>query len=235
MSHDYYAIPISDFFKLAVSVDCVIFGHEGKKLKVLLIQRGAKPYLNQWALPGDLVYPNEALDTAALRILKGLTSLDKIFFEQVAVFGDPLRHPLGRVVTTGYLALVEMKDYMPKAASWAQAVEWHDINNLPELAFDHMNIISTSLKKLQEMARHKPLGRGVLPEKFTITELQELYEAIYNSNFDKGNFRKKVLEWNYFIDSEEFQKNVPHRPARIFSFNDERYDQLEQLGFSFDL
>jgi 8-oxo-dGTP diphosphatase len=235
LSNDFYAIPIADFFKLAISVDCVIFGHEGKDLKVLLIQRGAEPYHSKWALPGDLVYPREDLDAAALRVLKDLTSIDRVLFEQVGVFGKPDRHPLGRVITTGYLALVEINDYTPMASSWATKAIWYDVNDLPDLAFDHEEIITTALSKLQQTVRHKPVGLGVLPGRFAITELQELYEAIYRTTFDKGNFRKKLSEWNHLKESNEFQKNVPHRPAKLFEFNLERYADLEERGFSFDL
>jgi 8-oxo-dGTP diphosphatase len=235
LSHDFYAIPISDFFKLAISVDCVIFGHQGKELKVLLIQRGAAPYHSFWALPGDLVYPNEDLDKAALRVLNDLTSIEQVFFEQVAVFGKPDRHPLGRVITTGYLALVEIKDYSPVASGWATQAVWHDVNDLPKLAFDHEEIFKTALAKLQDTVRHKPVGLGVLPEKFTITDLQELYEAIYDATYDKGNFRKKLNEWKHLVDLNEYQKNVAHRPAKMFCFDKVRYQELEKRGFSFDL
>ena len=235
LSNDFYAIPISDFFKLAISVDCVIFGHQGKELKVLLIQRGAEPYHSKWVLPGDLVYPKEDLDTSAMRVLKDLTSLDKVLFEQVGVFGNPDRHPLGRVVTTGYLALVEIQDYTPMASAWATRAAWYDVNDLPDLAFDHEDIFNTAFNKLRQTVRHKPVGLGVLPEKFTITEVQELYEAIYNTSYDKGNFRKKLSEWNHLEELNEFQQNVAHRPAKMFSFNLERYAELEERGFSFDL
>lgn len=235
LSNDFYAIPISDFFKSAISADCVIFGHSGQELKVLLIQRGAAPFLGKWALPGDLVYPLEDLETSAMRVLKDLTTLERVLFEQVGVFGDPERHPLGRVITTGYLALVEMKDYKPKASSWATQAVWYDVNDLPDLAFDHEIILKTALRKLQDTVRHKPVGLGVLPEKFTITDLQELYEAIYNTTYDKGNFRKKLAEWNHLKETGELQKNVAHRPAKMFSFNLERYAELEERGFNFDL
>ncbi len=235
LKNDFYAIPISDFFKLALSVDCVIFGHAGKELKVLLIQRGAEPFIEKWALPGDLVYPREDLPASALRVLKELTTLDNVLVEQVGVFGAPDRHPLGRVITTGYLALVELRDYQPKASSWAIQAGWYDVNDLPPLAFDHEEILTTALQKLQDTVRHKPIGLGVLGEKFTITDLQELYEAIFNTTFDKGNFRKKLNEWKHLSDTGEQQTNVAHRPAKLFSFNLERYAELEVSGFTFDL
>lgn len=235
LTNDFYAIPIADFFKMALSVDCVIFGHQGKELKVLLIQRGAEPYLGKWALPGDLVYPSEDLSSAAMRVLKDLTTLDRVLFEQVGVFGNPNRHPLGRVITTGYLALVEIQDYTPMASAWATQAVWYDVNELPELAFDHEEILTTALHTLQDTVRHKPVGIGVLPSYFTITELQELYEAIYNTTYDKGNFRKKLNEWRHLDDTGKLQQNVAHRPAKLFTFNLERYAELEERGFNFDL
>lgn len=235
LSNDFYAIPIADFFKMALSVDCVIFGHQGKALKVLLIERGAAPYLGKWALPGDLVYPSEDLSCAAMRVLQDLTTLDCVLFEQVGVFGNPNRHPLGRVITTGYLALVEIQDYTPMATAWATQAAWYCVTELPELAFDHAEILKMALHKLQSTARHTPIGIGVLPFLFTITELQELYEAIYNTTYDKGNFRKKLNEWRHLDGTGKLQQNVAHRPAKLFTFNLERYAKLKESGFNFDL
>ena len=145
----HYNIPIPDFFKTAFSVDCVIYGYDEDDLKVLLIERGADPYSGFWALPGDLVYPDEDLDSAADRVLKELTGLSNIFVEQVHTFGKVDRHPLGRVVTVAYYALVNVADYDINASSWAENAKWHSLKDMPELAFDHGSIVAATIEELR--------------------------------------------------------------------------------------
>ena len=231
----YYQIPIDKFFQFGLSVDCVVFGYQDAKLKVLLIKRGADPFKGQWALPGDLVYPNEDIEVAARRILFDLTVIDNLYLEQTRVYGQVDRHPIGRVITTGYYALINIDDYDPHASAWADSVYWVDVNNLPKLAFDHRQILDHALKTLKFRVRHRPVGFNLLPNKFTLGNLQSLYEALLNENFDKANFRKRILSMNMLISLKENQKDVPHRPGRLYSFDKERYDQLKSKGFSFEL
>ncbi len=228
---------IESFFKSAFSVDNVIFGFDGSELKVLLIQRGAAPFKGKWALPGDLVYPNEDLDTAAERVLEQLTGLRGVYLEQVKAFGAVNRHPLGRVITIAYYSLIKISDFAVTPASFAQSARWHAVSEVEELAFDHNEILATCLKRLKHKVRTEPVGFELLPPKFTLTELQQLYDAILNlpKKLDKRNFRKKILSMNLLVELEEIQEGVAHRPAKLYQFDREKYEQFVAEGFSFDI
>lgn len=231
----YYEIPYERFFQFGVSVDCVVFGYHDSKLKVLLIKRGAKPFKGDWALPGDLIYPNEDTEFAAKRVLKDLTGVSHLFMEQTKVYGEVNRHPVGRVITVGYYALVNIDKHDPHASAWADGVYWTDVNMVPELAFDHDKIFKDALQLLQTSIRRRPVGFELLPEKFALGELQKLYEALLNETFDKANFRKRILSMNLLTELKEVQQEVKHRPGKLYSFDIERYRQLYSKGFSFEL
>lgn len=220
-----------------ISVDCVIFGFDETEidLKVLLIERGEEPFYGQMALPGDLVHINEDIDDAAMRVLKELTGLEEIFLEQLFTFGNITRHPLGRVVTTTYYSLIKPSDFHLLPSSFATKVEWKSISDIRELAFDHFKILSTALTRLKGKIRYQPIGFNLLPEKFTLTQLQNLYETILDTDFDKRNFRKKILSMDLLLPLNEKQKGVAHRAARLYKFDMERYDKLQTLGFNFVL
>ncbi|MEO1261857.1 MAG: NUDIX domain-containing protein [Bacteroidota bacterium] len=228
---------VSNFFKSAFSVDNIIFGFDEGDLKVLLIKRGADPFKGQWALPGDLVYPNENLETAANRVLFELTGLQKVYLEQVYTFGAVDRHPLGRVITIAYFSLVKISDFVITPSSFAQKAKWHTVEKaqVETLAFDHNDILNTCFNTLKTRVRFRPVGFELLPPKFTLTELQHLYEAILRTKLDKRNFRKKILSMHLLIDLNEMQEGVPHRPAKLYSFDKERYFKFEAEGFSFEL
>lgn len=226
---------VDSFFKSAFSVDNVIFGFDGGDLKVLLIQRGAAPFKGMWALPGDLVYPNEDLDTAAERVLEQLTGLRGVYLEQVKAFGAVNRHPLGRVITIAYYSLIKISDYSVTPASFAQSAQWHAVSQVDKLAFDHNEILSACLRQLKLKVRMAPIGFELLPPKFTLTELQHLYEAILETELDKRNFRKKILSMDLLMDLEEVQEGVAHRPAKLYQFDRRRYAKFVAEGFSFDI
>lgn len=231
---DMYAIPIDDFFKSAFSVDCVIFGYHAGQLKILLIQRGAEPYENFWALPGDLVYPNEDLDKAATRVLNDLTSINDVSVRQVHTFGKVNRHPLGRVITIAYLALVETTEINPHASSWAKDSAWHSLKKIPKLAFDHREILDESMLELRNMVLTEHIWSKVLPKKFTLTEFQEVFETILDKKFDKGNFRKKLSKMKFLKQLKEVQQNVSHRPSLLYSFDKSKFDDMVSKGFVLD-
>ncbi len=231
----YYEIPYEKFFQFGLSVDCVVFGYHQKKLKVLLIKRGAKPFKGDWALPGDLVYPEEDIAVSAQRILKDLTGISQLFMEQTKVYGKVDRHPAGRVITTGYYSLIDIAKHDPHASAWADGVYWVDIEECPALAFDHDQILQDALQILRNRVRHQPVGFELLPSKFALADLQYLYEAILNEKYDKANFRKRILSMNLLISLQENQKDVPHRPARLYAFDQKRYHELKAKGFSFEL
>jgi 8-oxo-dGTP diphosphatase len=223
----------NNFFKSAFSVDNVIFGFDEGDLKILLIKRGASPFNGMWALPGDLVYPNEDLDSAAARVLQELTGLRNVYLEQVHAFGAVDRHPLGRVITIAYYSLMKISAVNPKALSWASQVDWHSIKEVGELAFDHNLILDACFERLKQKVRARPIGFELLPKKFTLTKLQHLYEAILGVELDKRNFRKKILSMKLLRDLEELQEGVAHRPAKLFEFDREKYESLEAEGYSF--
>lgn len=226
---------LNNFFKSAFTVDNVIFGFDEGDLKVLLIQRGEEPYKDKWALPGYFVYPNEDLDAAAVRVLEELTGLRNVYLEQVKTFGAVNRHPFGRVITIAYFSLVKINAYNVQAASIAQDAEWHSVSEVKELPFDHMEILQACFNRLKWLIRTRPVGFELLPPKFTLTELQHLYEAILETPLEKRNFRKKILSMNLLIDLEESQEGVAHRPARLYQFDPAKYRQFLSEGFTFEL
>ncbi len=225
----------NDFFKSAFTVDNVIFGFDEGDLKVLLIKRGEEPYKDMWALPGYFVYPNEDLDTAAKRVLEELTGLRNVYLEQVKTFGAVDRHPFGRVITVAYFSLVKISDFNIQPASIAQQAHWHSVSEAKNLAFDHNEILDACFQRLKWLVRLRPVGFELLPPKFTLTELQHLYEAILETPLDKRNFRKKILSMDLLIDMEETQEGVAHRPARLYKFDKQKYLEFQAEGFSFEL
>ncbi len=220
-----------------VSVDCVIFGFNESEadLKVLCIERGEEPFYGQLALPGDLVKIDEDIDSAARRVLKELTGVSNIFLEQLFTFGNITRHPLGRVVTVAYFALIKPSDFDLSPSGFATRAEWRSISDIRELAFDHFRILSSALSRLKGKIRYQPIGFNLLPEKFTLTQLQNLYETILDTDFDKRNFRKKILSMELLIPLEEKQRGVAHRAARLYKFDMTRYEKLQAVGFNFVL
>lgn len=231
----FYQIPLEKFFQFALSVDCVIFGFHENSLKVLVIERGTEPHQGKKALPGDLVYPTEDMNEAAVRVLKDLTGLEDVYMTQSKSYGQVDRHPIGRVITVGYYSLISVDRYSPLASSWADNVDWVEVNELPDLAFDHRSIIEDALSQLRERVRLQPIGFELLPKYFTLGEMQNLYEALLNTKFDKANFRKKILSMNLLKDSNKMQTAVSHRPARLFSFDKKAYKSLLEKGYSFEL
>jgi 8-oxo-dGTP diphosphatase len=230
-----------------ISADCVIFGFDLNKLNVLLIERETVVGLDTYkALPGDLIFEDEPLDTAANRVLNELTGLENIYLEQVGAFGDPDRlskpqdrawlkavrqDPDARVITVGYYSLVGMNDYVPQPASFARAATWIPIEEIGELAFDHREILDSALKKLKEKLLVQPIGFNLLPEKFTLSQLHRLYEAILGVELDKRNFRRKMLKMEILESLEERQEGVPHKPSQFFKFNEQKYHDLLKTGF----
>lgn len=226
---------LSEFLSFGLSIDCVVFGYHEGEVQVLLVERGAEPYKGSWALVGDLVHPRTDLASSADRILENLTGLKGIFMEQFYTFDAIDRHPLGRVVTVGYYSLVQSKHYHPVASAWAKSTKWFSIRNLPDLAFDHQVILDRGIRTLKRRVRYRPVGFELLPPKFTLGELQSLYEALLDCKFDKPNFRKKILKMNLITPLDEYEENVSHRPAKLYAFDEEQYNALRKEGFIFEL
>ena len=225
----------STHFTFGISVDCVVFGFDGSDVKVLVIKRGTEPFKDFSAIPGDLVHEQEDPLDATKRVLNELTGLKNIYLEQLKAFAGVNRHPLGRVVTIAYYSLIKIDDYNPKPSSWATDATWTSIQDIQEMAFDHFEIFSSALNRLQERVRRRPIGFELLPEEFTLAQLQDLYEKLLNQTFDKANFRKKILGMDLLIPLEKMQKEVRHRPARMYRFDSNRYADLTKRNFHFEL
>lgn len=210
-----------EYFQIALSVDCVIFGFDENELKVLLIKSDLEEFNDQWSLLGDLVSPDENLDSASYRVLKERTGLDDVYLEQVYTFGDVNRHPAGRVITTAWYSLINVKDHQLDLAH--NELHWHPVNEITTLAFDHKKILDTCLKQLQSKIDEHPIVFNLLPEKFSLRELQSLYESILGTKLDRRNFRKKFFLMDWLIDVNELEQDVPHRPGKLYRFNAARF------------
>ncbi len=214
--------------RIGLSVDCVIFGFDENKLKVLLIRSDLKKFQHKWSLLGDIVSPNEDLDEAAYRILKKRTGLNDVYLEQVHTFGAVRRHPVGRVVTVAYCSLINIHHH--KLNILDNELHWHDVRQVIDLAFDHQQIFDTCYQRLKKRIQEHPLGFNLLPKKFTLRDLQNLYEAILNTKMDRRNFRKKIFTMDILVDLNEIENNVPHRPGKLYKFNFSKYEKNELNG-----
>lgn len=209
--------PSLNFLKALVSVDNVIFGFADNELKVLLIKSDLEVYFNRWSLLGDLLKPDEDLESASYRVLKERTGLSDVYLEQVYTFSSIDRHPGGRVITTAFYSLVNIKDHQLKLSH--NELHWHPVNDVSNLAFDHDKILQTCLERLREKIQEYPIVFNLLPEKFSLRELQALYEAILNTKMDRRNFRKKFFLMDWLIDLDELETDVSHRPGKLYRFN----------------
>jgi len=203
-----------EYFRIAVSVDCVIFGYENKELKVLLIKSDLEEFTGLWSLLGDLVRPDEDIESAPYRVLKERTGLDDVYLEQVYTFGDLGRHPSGRVITTAYYSLINIRHHKLKLTH--NELHWHKPNDIKKLAFDHKKILDRSLERLREQVMEHPIIFNLLPEKFSLRELQDLYQAILGVSLDRRNFRKKIANKDWLLDLDEMENDVPHRPGKLY-------------------
>lgn len=218
----------------AITIDCVIFGFDKGSLEVLLVQHGEGIRKGEWGLPGGWIHENEGIDTAADRLLNDLTGLDNIYLEQLKAFGEPNRFPLGRVITIGYYALVKREDYNIRAGFTASDAKWYKIADVPNLIYDHNQILNYSLTNLQTRVKQAPIGFNLLPEKFTLFELMQLYEEILGVEMDKSNFRRKILRMKLLVALGEKQKDVSHRAAELYEFDPKIYEKLTKKGFNFE-
>lgn len=213
----------------AVTTDCAIFGFDGMKLKVLLIERGLNPYKGKWALPGGFVKMDETVDDGARRELREETGLEPEYIEQFHCFSDPNRDPRERVITIAFFAIVKISAV--EGGDDAVRARWFGLDEMPQLAFDHESILRMAMTRLRERIHFQPIGFELLPEKFTLKELQMLYEAILNVHFDRRNFAKKMLHLDILNQLDETVWPTPKRKAFLYSFNEDKYNELKQKGF----
>lgn len=231
-----------EYERPALTVDCVVFGlnfggaDDGENtLDVLLVERKLPPFEGAWALPGGFAQRDETLEAAARRELSEETNVGDVFLEQLYTFGDPGRDPRGWTVTVAYYALVASKQHQVRGGSDATRAGWFPVRALPRLAFDHAAIIDAAWQRLKGKVRYAPIGFELLPRKFTISQLQKLYETILERPLDNRNFRKKILGMDVLRELDEWQSGVAHRAARLYRFDERKYRQLTKQGFNFEL
>jgi 8-oxo-dGTP diphosphatase len=229
MSHTY------EFARPALTVDAVVFALDEAELKVLLIRRGIDPFKGKWALPGGFVRINESLSDAVVRELEEETHLHCNYLEQLGSWGDPDRDPREHVVTVAWYALVRLSGKSISGDSDADDAAWHSLDELPELAFDHAQIVQAAHQRLRQRLSQKPIGLELLPEKFPLRDLQNLYEQVLGHPLDKRNFRRKVLATGVLEELDEWEKDVQHRAAQMYRFDTEAYQQKVQDGWVFEV
>jgi len=214
--------------KLLAAVDCIIFGFDGLHLKILLIKRGFEPALGQWSLMGGFIKKNEDLDEAATRILKKLTGLEGIYLEQLHAFGQPGRDPIDRTISVAYFALIDIHQY-EKQLSNDYHPEWFNLNEIPKLIFDHTLMVEAAKEKLRYKAAMHPILFELLPNKFTLPQLQTLYEEIYSASLDKRNFSRKILSTGLLIRQKEKDKINSRRGAYYYKLDKGKYEKKFQI------
>ncbi|HEY0743679.1 MAG TPA: NUDIX domain-containing protein [Chryseosolibacter sp.] len=218
--------------KILVAVDCIIFGFDGTQLKALLIKRGFEPEKGKWSLMGGFVGKNENTDEAAARVLEQLTGLDNIYMEQLYAFSDVDRDPAGRVISIAYFALINIEDYSEQLQHDHEA-KWFPLSKIPPLIFDHKKMVAKAKRLLRQKVADHPIGFELLPEKFTLPQLQSLYEAIYETPLDKRNFAKKILSLKVLNKLNEKEKESSRKGAFYYVFDSVKYDKLQQNGVRF--
>lgn len=220
--------------KLHVAVDCIIFGFDDDKLQLLLVKRMIDPCSDHWSLMGGFVGPQENLDTAAARILESLTGLSNIYLEQLYTYSDPRRDPGGRVISVSYYALIST-DLLNARMGNQYSATWFSFESIPQLIFDHPEMVDKAIRRLRRKSLSQPVGFELLPEKFTLTQLQKLYEAIHSRKLDKRNFRKRILSMNVLTKLDEKDKINSKRGAWLYKFDKDKYDELINNGEHFEI
>jgi 8-oxo-dGTP diphosphatase len=216
------ALLVSGYPKVPLTVDCVIFGFTDNQLKVLLIKSDLEQFKDQLSLLGDMVQSNEDLDSAAHRVLFERTGMQNVYLEQVHTFSKVDRHPGGRVITTVYASLLDFNNQELKIHE--NEIKWHTLNQINEMAFDHKDILDVCHAWLQKRIQEHPLAFSLLPEKFSLRQVQNVYEAILGTQLDRRNFRKKFASMGLLIDTNEMEVNVTHRPGKLYKFDYAQYE-----------
>jgi 8-oxo-dGTP diphosphatase len=223
---------VKNYYSVPVTVDCAIFGFDENELKVLLIRSDVEYFKGMWSILGELMLPHENLDEAAYRILKERTGMDDVYLDQVKTFSRIDRHPGGRVLTVAYCSLLNINHHQLKITD--HELHWHSFQSITELSFDHKEILDECYKWLQKRIQEHPLGFNLLADKFSLRELQNLYEAILNTKLDRRNFRKKFASMDLLIDVGEMETDVPHRPGKLYKFDFAKYEKSKRKWIGID-
>ena len=227
---DYY----SKNDKMYVATDCIIFGFDEGKLKLLIFKRRVEPLKDSWSLIGSFVKLDEDVDQAAKRVLSEITGLESVFMEELKSYGKAERDPGYRTISIAQYALIRLEAYNKELVE-KHGAHWYEIEALPNLVLDHNQMVNDALGRIKRKARYKPIGFELLPEKFTIPQLQQLYEAIYQKELDARNFRKKVLSLNVLVKLDEKDKSTSRRGAFLYKFDYKNYQKLLESGYNFEI
>ncbi|MCM4152768.1 NUDIX domain-containing protein [Arenibacter sp. N53] len=220
--------------KILVATDCIVFGFDEGILKLLVFRRRIDPFKGEWSLIGSFVDEEESVSEAARRVLLQFTGLENIFLEELRVYSDVDRDSGARCISIAQYALIRINDYDREQVE-LHGAKWFALEDIPDLVLDHNIMITDALERLKQKTTRKPIGFELLPEKFTIPQLQSLYEAIYQTKLDDRNFRKKLLSFNLLIKLDEKDKSTSKKGAFLYRFNYEKYQKLEESGFNFVL
>ncbi|PIB37531.1 NUDIX hydrolase [Reichenbachiella sp. 5M10] len=224
-----------DMTNIKLTVDAVVFGYEDGLVSVLLVKRKYEPYQGAWALPGGFVKSEESLESAVQRELQEETGVKINYLEQLYTFGEPTRDPRGRVVSVAYFGLIRPDAFRIAADTDAEEVQWFDINDLPNIAFDHAKVLLTAISRLQGKMIYEPIGFELLDQKFSFSDLEKLYSSLLGVELDRRNFRKKIQSFGILDELNETASKSTGRPAKLFQFNQKRYFELKKEGILFDI
>ena len=217
------------YHQFLLAVDCIIFGFDGEKLKALFIKRAFNPGMDKWSLMGGFVQGNEGVKEAASRILNQLTGLSNVYMEQLHCFGDVKRDPGGRVVSIAYFALINIADYSGEIMQEHNA-KWFELKHIPALIFDHREMVTLAKERLQQKITNHPIGFALLPQKFTLRQLQTLYEAINETELDKRNFTRRILDLGILKKLDEKERGTSKKGSFYFVFDEQKYKKLDKEG-----
>ena len=221
--------------QIKLTVDAIVFGYNEGKISILLIQRKYDPFKGQWAIPGGFVLENESLEEAVARELKEETGISINYLEQLYTFGNVDRDPRGRVVSVAYFGLIHPEGHTLEATTDAEKAQWFDMDILPELSFDHKQIIDVAIERLRGKITYEPIGFELLETKFPFSDLEKLYTTLLGRPIDRRNFRKKINSLNILDELDEKISQGKGRPASLFRFNEKRYKQLRKEGIIFEI
>lgn len=224
----------TEYDRFLLAVDAIIFGFDGHALKLLLVKRKFPPAQDEWSLMGGFLRSEESVDEAAVRVLHKLTGLCNVYLEQLQTYGEPRRDPGERVISVAYYALIKIDDY-DKALARKYNARWFPIHDFPPLIFDHDAMVAKALRRLRRKAQIQPIGFELLPEEFTLPQLQKLYEAIFQKELDKRNFRKKILGFGVLEKLPQKDKESSRKGAYLYRFDREEYERLLDEGTNFVL
>lgn len=220
--------------KILVAIDCIIFGFDGKKLKLLLFKRKIEPSAGLWSLIGAFIKNDQSLDAGAAQILLETTGLKNIYLQQLKTYGDVHRDIAGRVISVAYYSLISVQKFELESVEKFDA-HWFDLDAIPDLIFDHTTMVIDAIEQLKNTAKHQPIGFNLLPKYFTIPEIQTLYECIYQRSLDARNFRKKLLSFNILTKTNKKDKSGSKKGAFLYTFNKEKFDALIAEGLNFEI